>query len=360
MDRFEAWISPETCTFPVKQPFELDCGECLDDVRVAWRSWGQLNSNRDNAVIVNHALTGSADVDSWWPGLLGPGRTLDPQRDYIVCSNLLGSCYGTTGPGSINPKTGRRYGGSFPAITAGDMVCLQKCLTDHLGIRHIPLVVGGSLGGMLTLEWARRYPDLVGAIAPLATAASQSAWAIGFSEAQRQALATDPRWRGGNYPDDNPPRAGLAAARIIAMLSYRHWAEFTTRFGRERSENGSFQSESYLRHQGRKFSDRFDAASYMSLSRTIDHFDIGCGEEDAATALQTIAAPALVVTVDSDLLYPAGEQAFLARHLPRAEHRVLPSPHGHDGFLIDTGPLDRYIRNFRDRLEMAAGAEGNR
>ncbi|HYW75163.1 MAG TPA: homoserine O-acetyltransferase, partial [Gammaproteobacteria bacterium] len=241
--------------------FELESGAVLQDVRIAWHSWGQLNSERDNAVIVNHALTGSSDVEAWWPGLLGPGRALDPEHDYIVCANVLGSCYGTTGPASIEPGTGRRYGSRFPEITIRDMVRLQKRLIDTLGIRSVACVIGGSLGGMLTLEWVLLYPDMIRSIVSVAAAATQPAWAIGWSEAQRQAILADPDWQGGDYSQARPPRAGLAAARAMAMLSYRHWDGFQSRFGRH-GRDGVYEAQSYLRHHGETFVNRFEASSY--------------------------------------------------------------------------------------------------
>lgn len=356
MDTLDALVSPETRWFAPGEPLQLESGQRLLDVHVAWRSWGRLNAAADNAVLVNHPLTGSADVEAWWPGLLGSGRALDPDRDFIVCTNLLGSCYGTTGPTSIDPYTGRPYGGSFPRIEVRDMVRLQKSLVDHLGIRRLALVIGGSLGGMLTLEWALLHPGLVGAIAPVATAARQPPWAIGFSEAQRQALFADPLWQGGDYPPAHPPRRGLAAARTIAMLSYRHWSGFETRFARDRKEDG-FQVESYLRYQGTRFARRFDAASYVVLTRTMDAFDTGHGRGGAVRALKRIEAPTLVVSVDSDVLYPMEEQSFLASHLRNGEHVVLRSEHGHDGFLLATAQLGAYVRDFRRRWEPAGSTE---
>ncbi len=353
----ETLTSSATHWFALEGPFKLESGEQLTGVHVAWRSWGWLNATGDNAIIVNHALTGSADVELWWPRLLGSGHALDPSRDFIVCANLLGSCYGTTGPISMNPVSGRAYGGAFPTITVRDMVRLQKSLIDHLGIRRIALAIGGSLGGMLTMEWALLYPRLVNAIALIATAARQSAWAICFSEAQRQALFADPLWCNGNYPPTAPPRVGLAAARAIAMLSYRHWGEFTSRFARERKPDGTFQVESYLRHQGTKFAQRFDAASYMTLTRAMDTFDAGDGRGGTVAALRSIESPALVVSVDSDVLYPLEEQIFIAGHLHDAEHVVLRSAHGHDGFLIATEQLNAYVHDFRQRRSAPTARE---
>lgn len=331
--------------------FELELGAVLHGVRIAWRSWGRLNSARDNAVIVNHALTGSADVEAWWPELLGSGRALDPTRDYVICANVLGSCYGTTGPSSIDPATGQRYGSRFPAITVRDMVRLQKRLVDDLGICSAASVIGGSLGGMLTLEWALLYPGFVRSLVSVAAAASQTAWAIGWSEAQRQAICADPDWQGGDYSQVRPPRAGLAAARSIAMLSYRHWGEFHSRFGRRCREGGLYEAQSYLRHHGDTFVSRFEAGSYVTLTRAMDGFDAGYGRGGSIAALAGIRVPVLVVSVDSDLLYPVDEQVSLARRIPSAEHVVLRSPHGHDGFLIETDSLNAFVRDFRQRHE---------
>lgn len=350
MDPLEHLVSPATRWFEPPGPFTLASGASLPRVRVAYRTWGRLNPPGTNAVLVCHALTGSADVDAWWPRLLGPGRALDPARDFIVCSNLLGSCYGTTGPASIDPSSGTRWGGTFPEVTVGDMVRLQAALCRHLGIHRIAMVIGGSLGGMLALEWAVRFPDRVGAVVPVASAARQPPWAIGFSEAQRAAIAADRHWRGGAYSASAPPSAGLAAARAMAMLSYRHWQGFAERFARERRDDGRFQAESYLHHQGKKFARRFDAASYVTLTRAMDAFDVGAGLDGGAEGvLATLPMPSLIVSVDSDLLYPMEEQAFLACHLPSAEHIVLRSPHGHDGFLIETERLDAFVREFRAR-----------
>lgn len=347
----ETSVSPATRWFIPEAPFPLESGAALAEVRVAYRTWGRLDTAGENAVMVCHALTGSADLDAWWPGLLGPGRALDPQHDFIVCPNLLGSCYGTTGPTSINPASNQRWGGSFPDVTVGDMVRLQKLLCGHLGIRRLALVIGGSLGGMLTLEWAARYPESVAAIAPVATAARQPPWAIALSEAQREAIAADGRWCGGDYRPDSAPAAGLAAARAMAMLSYRHWDGFEQRFGRERRGNGVYQAAGYLQYQGEKFTRRFDAASYVALTRAMDAFDLGAERGGTTRALETIASPALVVSVDSDLLYPLSEQAIISCFLPEAEHVMLRSSHGHDGFLIETERLDALVRDFRLRLQ---------
>lgn len=326
--------SEKTLFWDHPQPFPLESGEVLPEVRVAYRTWGTLNATGANAVLVCHALTASADADLWWGGLFGPGRTLDPERDFIVCSNILGSCYGTTGPASKRPGDGRPYGADFPAVTVRDMVHLQAALLEFLGVRRLRLALGGSLGGMQVLEWAALYPERVEAIAPIAVSGRRSAWCIGLSEAQRQAISAD-------------PRSGLATARAIALCTYRSRSSFEERFGRRLRAPGLFEVESYLRHQGEKLADRFDAAAYVTLTRAMDSHDLARGRGSYEEALRAIRQPALVVAIDSDVLYPPQEQRELAALLPAARLAWLHSPHGHDAFLLDAAELDRLLVGFR-------------
>jgi homoserine O-acetyltransferase len=344
-----AHISPDTRFFFLDEPFALESGTELPAIRVAYRSWGRLNEQGDNAVLVCHALTGSADVDSWWPGLIGPGRALDPDDDFIVCSNVLGSCYGTTGPTTSRPGGLEAWGPEFPAVTIRDIVRAQARLLEALGVRRLRLVIGGSLGGMQVLEWAALYPERVDAIAPIATSGRHSAWCIGLSEAQRAAIEADPAWLGGDYAQDQPPAAGLAVARMVAMCTYRSAESFTTRFGRTWGERGSFEVESYLRYQGEKLVDRFDANSYITLTRAMDSHDLGRGRGSYEQALAAIPTPALVVSIDSDVLYPPAEQEELAAGLPAGRLATIHSPHGHDAFLIEIEELNHLVLDFRDR-----------
>lgn len=344
-----ATYSGDTRFLDLPEAFTLESGEVLPQVTVAYRTWGSLNAASDNAVLVCHALTGSPDVDQWWQGLMGPGKALDPKRDFILCSNVLGGCYGSTGPRGINPVTSKPYGGHFPAVSVRDMVHVQAQWLNALGIAHLRLVIGGSLGGMQALEWAALYPERVATIAPIATSGRQSAWAIGLSEAQRQAIYADAHWQGGHYRPDQPPVAGLTAARMLAMCSYRHWREFNHRFGREQKASGEFQVESYLRYQGDKLARRFDAASYVRLTEAMDTHDLARDRGDYCATLAAIATPALVIGINSDVLYPLAEQRELATLLPNAELEVLDSPHGHDAFLIETGRLNHLILEFRAR-----------
>lgn len=335
--------------FRCVSPFVLESGAVIETPTIAYRSWGVLNSRRDNAILICHALTGSDDVDHWWPGMIGSGRALDPARDFLVCTNVLGSCYGTTGPASINPVTGQRYGSRFPAVSVGDMVELERQLLDAMGIERLALVIGGSLGGMQALVWGTRAGYRVRALAVIASTDRQPAWAIACSAAQRMAIMADPRWRGGDFPEDDPPVGGLEAARAMAMLSYRHWGDLGARFGRRR-EQGEFEVIRWLAHHGASLARRFDAGSYVTLTRAMDAHDLN--RPRPATPGGWPPAdfpPTLVIGITSDLLYPPEEQVRLASSLPGAELAWLDSPHGHDAFLIETEALDRLIYAFRAR-----------
>lgn len=336
--------------FVIEDAVELECGVALEGVSVAYRSWGRLSAARDNAVVVCHALTGSADADLWWGDLFGGGKALDPERDFIICTNVLGSCYGTTGPTSPRLPGGSIWGPDFPSITVRDMVTVQRRLLDSLGVHRIRLVIGGSLGGMQTLEWVLA-DERVGAASVIAASARHSAWCIAQSEAQRAAIVADPRWAGGRYDPETPPAAGLAAARMMAMCSYRAPASFEDRFGRAAMPGGDFQISGWLHHHGGALVDRFDANAYVSLTRAMDRHDVGRGRGGVEAALESIEQPVLVVSVDSDGLYPPAEQEFLARLIPGAEIYTVQSPHGHDAFLIETAELEDRVRTFREAVE---------
>jgi homoserine O-acetyltransferase len=329
-------ISDRTEYLELEDSLELEGGDVLRGARVAYRTWGKPS---DTAILVCHALTGSADADVWWGGTMGTGRLFDPDLEFIVSANVLGGCYGTTGPGSIDAD-GRRYGPDFPRITITDMVRAQRLLLDHLGVTRLALVIGGSMGGMQALAWAARYPDLVEAVVPIGTGSAQSPWAIALSEAQRAAIVSDPRFEGGRYDTERQPEAGLATARMIAMCSYRSPGEFDARFGRQRKA-GAYAAQSYLRHQGRKLVGRFDANTYLTLIRAMDDFEVDPGE---------VSAPVLAVGISSDVLYPAAEVKALADALPRGEYGELRAPQGHDAFLIETEALTALIRPFRERV----------
>lgn len=350
---FHLHISPETRFLRLPGSFLLDSGERLRDVEIAYRTWGELAPGRDNAVVVCHALTGSADVDRWWGGLLGGGRALDPQSDFVIAANLLGSCYGTTGPQSPRAPGAIAWGGDFPAITVRDQVRQQQRLLDALAVERIRLVIGGSLGGMVALEWALGDPRRVEALAVLSAPAHHGPWGIALSELGRRALALDPKFRGGHYPADDPPVAGLALARAIAMTSYRSRPGFEQRFGRDRRD-GRFEVARYLEHQGKKLVDRFDANSYLALLGAMDSHDVARGRGSREKVLRALELPALVVSSATDVLYPREEQLELATLLPAADHVELASAHGHDAFLIEQQAVDRIVAEFRRRQRQAA------
>ncbi len=350
---YQHFVSPDTEFYTLPEPLPLECGEQLHLVQVAYRTWGSLNAAKDNGVLICHAFTGSADADYWWSPLYGSGKALDPDRDFIVCSNILGSCYGTTGPTSVNPKTGEMYGANFPEITVRDMVHLQARFLEGLGVRSLKLVIGGSLGGMQVLEWAVLYPDRVRAIAPIAISGRHSAWCIAWSEAQRQAIYADPNWNGGHYSPEKPPIQGLAIARIIAMSTYRSWSNFAQRFGRKLQQNqanSQFAISSYLQYQGDKLVERFDANSYITLSQAMDSHDLSRPHLDYESVLRNIPHPTLIVGITTDVLYPPIEQEELAELIPNTKLVWLDSPHGHDAFLIDMDKLNNFVCDFRQEL----------
>ena len=344
-------IAAETQYLRVPGKFPLEGGGALDEVEIAYRTWGDPANAAEHAILICHALTGSADVEAWWPGIIGEGKAFDPACDYIVCANILGSCYGTTGPVSLQPETGQRYRAAFPRISVRDMVELQRILLDALGVDFIELVTGPSLGGMQALEWAAMYPHRVGSAVPIGVGARHSAWCIGISEAQRAAIAADPNWNDGDYDDDAPPAKGLAAARMMAVCTYRSWDSFEQRFGRLQRDDELYEVQSYLRHQGAKINARFDANTYVTLTHAMHTHDLARGRGELPDILGSIKQPALVVSVSSDALYPPEEQRYLADYLPHAEYEILDCPHGHDGFLIETETLGRMIADFRNRQQ---------
>lgn len=343
----------------------LESGARLPEVSLAFRSWGSLAPGADNAVIVCHALTGSADADAWWAPLFGPGRALDPARHFIVCSNALGGCYGSTGPVTTAPD-GRPWGGRFPRIGIRDQVRAQIALADALGIRRIRCVIGGSMGGLQALEWALLDPERVEAVVSLAASAFHSPWCMAWSEAQRLALASDPKFLGGDYDPRDPPSAGLAAARAVAMVSYRSPASLGQRFGRRRGAEvfgpasahpDDFAVQGWLRHHGEALTRRFDANSYRLLLDALDSHDLGRGRGGCERALGHIRQPVLVGSISSDGLYVPDEQFYLAHHLPRATLMAIDSPHGHDGFLIDAARFEPCLRRFIAEQGLAAAGD---
>ena len=344
---------------PADRPFALEGGGVLQGLQVAYETWGELNDDASNAVLVCHALTGDSHVagpsgrghptDGWWDDLVGPGKAVDTDRWFVVCANVLGGCQGTTGPSAPDPTSGRPYAGAFPVVTIRDMVRSQALLATHLGVDRWLAVLGGSMGGMQALEWSIMYPERVRAAAVLATSVAASAQQIAWSHVGRHAVVLDPRWRDGDYYDAEPgqgPHEGLALARSIAQIHYRSEQVFQERFERRAVEPvdrlslwDRFQVESYLDYQGEKLVRRFDANSYLVLNKAMDLHDVGRKRGGVAEALDRVAAPVLTMAIDSDTLYPPYQQEHLRDLLVGRgvlfDHVEITSPHGHDGFLLE-------------------------
>ncbi|KAG9236833.1 homoserine O-acetyltransferase [Amylocarpus encephaloides] len=376
--------------FALVPSFKFECGIILTDATVAYKTWGRLNATGDNCLVVCHALSGSSDISDWWGPLLGPGEAFDTSRYLVFCANVLGSPYGTTSCLSVNPETGRIYGPDFPETTIRDDVQLHKLVLDALGVTKVAAVVGGSMGGMATLEWPLCTPQgYINAIVPISTSVDHDAWGISWAEAQRQCVFADPVFDDGYY-DPTPagqPASGLAAARMVAMLTYRSSPSFSARFGRgpatdrgsktlspkkveasrvenglarRKEENPKFTAQSYLQYQGQKFVNRFDANCFIHLTRKMDHHDISRGripqhssasvktsrEVDLKTVLSRAPPKSLVVGIASDVLFTPEQQEVLVNSLPEAELVMIPSREGHDGFLLEFEVLSPLITDF--------------
>jgi homoserine O-acetyltransferase len=346
-----------------EKPLALESGGELPGARLAFETWGRLAPDRSNAVLVLHALTGDSHVagpagpghptPGWWDGLVGPGRALDTDRFFVVAPNVLGGCQGSTGPSSPRPD-GRPWGSAFPFLTQRDQVSAEADWADALGIERWALVIGGSMGGMRAVEWAVTYPERTGALLLLATTAAASAEQIAWAAVQLHALRGDPHWSGGDYHDAGPgrgPHTGLGLARRLAHITYRSEPELRTRFGREPQgaedpwSGGRYQVESYLDHHAGKLVRRFDAGSYVTLTQAMNSHDVGRDRGGVRAALRRVTARTLVAAVGSDRLYPPSQQAELAAGISTADHlRVVESPYGHDGFLIEVEQVAALVR----------------
>jgi homoserine O-acetyltransferase/O-succinyltransferase len=326
----------------------LEDGETLEDVTIAYQSWGSLNERGDNAILVNHALTGWADINGWWPSMVGPGLPFDSDKYFVVCPNVIGGCQGSTGPSSIAPD-GQRYGSRFPSLTIRDMVAAEVAFSDGLGIKKYQLAVGPSLGGMRSLEWAVQLPERVGAICTIGSSAVATGDQIGTCSIQIRAIKTDPHFYGGDYYDKaQGPIEGMGIARRIAHLTYRTEAEMDVRFGRELQgdETGRYAVESYLDHQANKLAHRFDANTYIALTEAMNSHDIGRGRGGVVAALSGITIPVVAVAIDSDRLFPVRLAAEIAELAPLAAPLVtISSPFGHDGFLVEVELVGNVIRS---------------
>lgn len=323
---------------------ELEAGGVLNGFQLAYTTLGQLNADRSNVVWVCHALTGSADVTSWWKGMFEAGSPLDPSHYFIICANVLGGCYGSTGPLSVNPETRHPYFHSFPLVTNRDTVLAFDRLREHLGIERIQLLIGGSLGGQQVLEWALLRPAVIRKLAAIACNAYHSPWGIAFNEAQRMAISADDSWA----QDD--PRAGvqgMKAARAMGMISFRTYDTFLeTQSEKTAGTFTNFRAATYQRYQGEKLAHRFNAFTYYTLLNMMDAHHIGRSRAAPEDVLRTIRAETLVVGIDSDFLFPVQEQKFLAAHIPGARLEIIGSRYGHDGFLIEFDQFKNILISF--------------
>lgn len=361
------------------ETLHLESGQTLHPVTVAYETYGRLNEARDNAVLVCHALSGDAhaagyyglekdEKPGWWDVLIGPGKPLDTDKYFVISSNFLGGCKGTTGPSSINPATGKPYGLDFPFYTVKDMVQVQRRLLKHLGVPRLLAVIGGSLGGMQVLQWAISFPEMVRGAIPIATTARLSPQAIAFNEVARQAIMSDPDWREGDYPLDAQPERGLGLARMIGHITYLSeqamLRKFSRRFingqGRSFCLTKDFQVESYLHHQGSSFVRRFDANTYLYITRAMDYFDLEAAYGRLSTAFSGCRCPFLVVSFTSDWLFPPEQSRELVQALRRVGLDVsycnIESDQGHDAFLLPGHRMGDVVAGFLDRLTRMAAS----
>lgn len=329
--------------FKYDQPFALENGEKLPELTIAYHTFGTFKGN--NAVWVCHALTANSDVADWWPHTVEQGRFLDPKRYFIVCANIIGSHYGSTGPLSINPATGKPYYGTFPFITVRDMVNAHFLLADHLGIASAHAVVGSSIGGFQALEMALTRPNFARKLVLIATAARSQPWAIAFNESQRMAIETDCTY---GEKSEEAGRKGMRTARSIGLISYRGWSAYNAT--QQENDNifkvAGFRATTYQQYQGEKLARRFNAYSYYRLSQAFDSHNVGRYRGGVDTALGLIKCPTLVVGISTDIIFPLTEQIFLFRHIPKAELHILSSEFGHDGFLVESDKLNTILKPF--------------
>lgn len=360
--------------FVYDRPFTCKNGQTLAGFTLRYETYGTLTAERDNAIVICHALSGDHHCagrhspddrkPGWWDNLIGPGKAVDTRRFFVVCANVLGGCVGSTGPASINPETGKPYGVSFPAVTVRDMVHAQKLLLDHLGVAALHAVIGGSMGGMQAMLFAIEFPSLVRRVLAMATTARESAQAIAFNEVGRQAIMQDPGWNRGDYPKGGGPRVGLAIARMMAHITYLSDASMDRKFGRRRKDGATadgytfdvqFEVESYLRHQGQSFINRFDANSYLYITRALDHFDLAQAYGSLEAAFAHVTARFLVVGFTSDWLFPPDQNRTIALALLRAgrdaSYAELATDLGHDSFLLESEELYALVRAFLEREE---------
>lgn len=330
--------------FQHKNIFTLESGNVLPEIEIAYHTYGNFEAGKSKVVWVCHALTANSDVADWWKGLFGENDFFNPSQYFIVCANVLGSCYGTTGPLSVNAENGKSYYNNFPLVTVRDMVQAHMLLKKHLGIDKIHVIIGGSLGGQQLLEWAVTEPNVFENIVPIATNARHSPWGVAFNEAQRMAITADNTW---GDESAHAAHQGLKAARAIAMLSYRHYNTYlNTQLDTEHKVD-NLKASSYQQYQGEKLAKRFNAYSYYTLSKAMDSNNLARGRNSSVeNTLKIIKAKACCIGLNTDILYPPHEQQFLAQHIPNAEYHEIETLFGHDGFLIEFEQLNRILRKF--------------
>jgi homoserine O-acetyltransferase len=371
-------VETQSWTF-VEPALELDCGRSLSPVTQAYETYGTLSPERDNAILIFHALSGDAHVagyhtpedtkPGWWDVMVGPGKPFDTEKHVVICANVIGGCKGSTGPASVNPQTDEPYGLAFPMVTIGDMARAQKRLIDHLGIKRLLAVTGGSMGGMLALDWAVRYPDETASVLAIATSARLNAQGIAFNEVGRQAIMADPNWQGGNFYGKALPGAGLAIARMVGHITYLSEEQMRAKFGRRLQDRDvfgygfgtEFQVESYLRYQGSRFVERFDANSYLYITKAIDYFDLTNGHRSLVEAFEYVRAEFLVVSFSSDWLYPTPESKEIFRALQAngvpTTFIEIPNAYGHDAFLLPNEQFSEAVSSFLANVQRRVRAD---
>ena len=332
----------ESLFFHSQEPFVLESGVVLPEITMAYQTFGSLDASKSNVIWVVHALTANADVADWWAGLFGKGKILDPEKYFIICANNLGSCYGSTSALSINPQSKEPYYHEFPLLTTRDMANALEMLRKNLELPHIQILIGGSLGGQIAMEWAIMQADKIQNLVLLATNAFHSPWGIAFNEAQRMAIQADASWQ---YKHPQAGMMGLKAARAVALLSYRNVEIYNQRQAEEdTSKTDSFKASSYQQYQGEKLIRRFNAFAYWTLSKTMDSHNVGRKRESTEQALASIKAQTKVIGISSDLLFPVSEQKFLATHIPKASLHIIDSLYGHDGFLLEFEKITEILK----------------
>lgn len=329
--------------FTLHNAFSLESGKTIKNLTLGYTTYGKLNKNGDNAIWVFHGFSMDTNCAIWWNEIIGEGKVIDPKKYFIICVNMPGSCYGSTGPLSINPETQTPYFKHFPFFTPLDMVKSYQHLAEHLGIKHIVLGLGPSTGGMQLLHWAIDQPDFFGAIIPMATSAKASAWMKAFNATQRMCIEADATW---SKSDEQAGENGMRAARAVALLSYRHYKGYEVK---QQDENSSLlfhhKVDSYQRYQGEKIAKRFNAHSYYALTQSMDAYHLGRGRSSEIEALQQIKAKTIVMGIQQDVLFPFEEQQFLANHIPCAKFFLIESDYGHDGFLLEFSKISEGIRD---------------